>query len=454
MYPLKVSGPSQAEQIAAGMNQGPGINTQLDMRRKDFIKEKLAQMGEQDVNTALAQQVAPQWAQNTQFQRDFAGDTWANRILLQDANFDQRAAAILDGVDKGLFRVEDILTQDLNLAKGKIAQNKADRIDAQARSRVQDMVDYNPDLTQRDVMFDPEFNAIKLQDSRLFERARQINMLANRGEINAADLSTQDLGLMQGFPQARTNRRESAAYNMWNESHPNSQKNPQEFNSARNSSEAKFDQLKNERGVLGAGAFGAVVPGETDRTVVKLQGPASDVWNDGRITPSDAPVEAENLLKLRGSGFTPNVHSLETLGDGSTILEMDNLAKNFTTMADIEGSMSPERRQAIDIQRHQQHGMAALRGYELNDRHEGNVMINNMTGRPMQVDFGMASMNDIQSTAHKAAVLGTQTYEGLMSAGLKDEAEILFDTVEGLVKEGNDSAALDVANRVCSAAKD
>ena len=108
MYPLKVSGPSQAEQIAAGMNQGPGINTQLDMRRKDFIKEKLAQMGEQDVNTALAQQVAPQWAQNTQFQRDFAGDTWANRILLQDANFDQRAAAILDGVDKGLFRVEDI----------------------------------------------------------------------------------------------------------------------------------------------------------------------------------------------------------------------------------------------------------------------------------------------------------------------------------------------------------
>ena len=75
------------------------------------------------------------------------------------------------------------------------------------RDRVQDMIDSNPDLTQRDVMFDPEFNAIKLQDSRMFERARQINMLANQGEINAADLSTQDLGMMQGFPQARVNRR-------------------------------------------------------------------------------------------------------------------------------------------------------------------------------------------------------------------------------------------------------
>ena len=88
--------------------------------------------------------------------------------------------------------------------------------------------------------------------------------------------------------------------------------NENEFISRVNNTQDKFESIKNERGVLGAGMFGAVVPGDNGN-VMKLQGNASNVWNDGRITPNDAIQEADNLEVVRGMGIAPTVRSVEML---------------------------------------------------------------------------------------------------------------------------------------------
>ena len=52
---------------------------------------------------------------------------------------------------------------------------------------------------QRDLAADTWMNRIALQDTEKANRAGAIEDLLNRGEINAADLDTNDLNLMRGL---------------------------------------------------------------------------------------------------------------------------------------------------------------------------------------------------------------------------------------------------------------
>ena len=54
-------------------------------------------------------------------------------------------------------------------------------------------------------------------------------------------------------------------------------------------------------------------------------------------------------------------------------------------------------------------GQLALKGVRLEDRHNGNVLYNKMTGRPMQLDFGIAGRVE---GSEQVATLANATAEG------------------------------------------
>ena len=70
---------------------------------------------------------------------------------------------------------------------------------------------------------------------------------------------------------------------------------------------------------------------------------------------------------------------------------------------------------------------AAMSGIELTDRHEGNVMVNKMTGRPMQIDPSGVKVKGLD----KDLAIARATAQGFREAGLTDEAAIF----EGLMNE-------------------
>ena len=304
--------------------------------------------------------------------------------------------------------------------------------------------------------------------------ARDVNNAFNQTSDKKAfveQLSDADLGMLQNIRRmeenggdnftaqealsdVRENKRVSKANEFLNDrlsSMGLPKVDEQEFSNRAENTEKKFDSIKQERGVLGAGAFGTVVPGDNGN-VMKLQGNANNVWSDGRITPNDSIQEADNLANVRGLNIAPEVSSVEILPDGSSITEMQDLSKNFTTFQDRldAGDLTQNEVNNINIQRHQQHAMANLRGVELNDRHTKNVMINNMTNRPIQVDFGIVSK--FADTSEQAQALGYNAANAMNAAGLVEEAGFLNEIVNELRNAGDVQGAMDVAKQGMSRA--
>ena len=73
-----------------------------------------------------------------------------------------------------------------------------------------------------------------------------------------------------------------------------------------------------------------------------------------------------------------------------------------------------------------------------------NVYQNKMTGRPMQLDFGIA---DKLQGSEQAAWLTHVTAEGFEAAGLGDIASIYRATVMDLLEGGDVKDAMDVAKQ-------
>lgn len=91
-----------------------------------------------------------------------------------------------------------------------------------------------------------------------------------------------------------------------------------------------------------------------------------------------------------------------------------------------------------------QMSLLALNNISLGDRHPGNVMFNKMTGRPIQLDFGLSEQ--IKNERQKAANLSLAVSSGLHAAGLKEEASILKGVVADLLYT-DPAMALDVAKQ-------
>ena len=161
--------------------------------------------------------------------------------------------------------------------------------------------------------------------------------------------------------------------------------------------------------------------------------------------PGDKPkvIDEANLQAIAADmGIAPRVAGVETFRGGiGNRIEMDDIRGNFES----HGRRAREYPQGMDAVRvDQQLGQLALKGVRLEDRHNGNIMYNKMTGRPLQLDFGIA---DRVSGADQVQALTEATADGFSAAGIGDVGDIFRATVYDLLEGGQVSEAMDVAKQ-------
>ena len=186
---------------------------------------------------------------------------------------------------------------------------------------------------------------------------------------------------------------------------------------------------------IGAGTFGVVYESDVPGNVMK-QTHAS--WRDAG---PDLQQEA-NLQSIAAEmGIAPKVAGLETFrGDIGNRIEMADVRPNFERHS--IGDKFPTGMDAVRV--NQQLGQLALKGVRLEDRHGGNVVYNKMTGRPLQLDFGIAGKVE---GSEQVATLAMATSEGFEAAGLGEIAGIYRATVMDLLEGGDVQEAMDVAKQ-------
>ena len=184
---------------------------------------------------------------------------------------------------------------------------------------------------------------------------------------------------------------------------------------------------------IGTGGNAVVYASDVPGNVMK-QGHRPDAYGD---------IEREaNLQAIAAEmGIAPRIAGLESFPAGiGNRIEMSDVRTNFEPHGD--DTQFPSGRDAIRV--NQQLGALALKGVRLEDRHNGNVLYNKQTGRPMQLDFGIAGRVE---GSEQAATLANATAEGFEAAGLKDVADIYRATVFDLLEGGDVTEAMDVAKQ-------
>ena len=193
---------------------------------------------------------------------------------------------------------------------------------------------------------------------------------------------------------------------------------------------------------IGAGSYGVVYESDVPGNVIK-QTHSADINNN--------LVQEANLQSVAADmGIAPRIAGIETfpVGIGNRV-EMADVRNNFEPVAGEGGRfgqpgvgfpVDPK----INIRTAQQLGQLALKGVRLEDRRAANIVQNKMTGRPMQLDFGIA---DKLQGSEQAAWLTHVTAEGFEAAGLDDIASIYRATVMDLLEGGDVKDAMDVAKQ-------
>ena len=184
---------------------------------------------------------------------------------------------------------------------------------------------------------------------------------------------------------------------------------------------------------IGAGSYGVVYQSDVPGNVIKQ---ATQYGQDLEKEANMQAVAAE-------LGFAPQVRGLEQfLGGVGDRIEMQDVRPNFTPAVANASNLPADP--ITNIRTAQQLGALALKGIRLEDRHAGNIMVNKMTGRPLQLDFGIADrMPPDQQAAHLANV----TAEGFAAAGIDDVGSILRATVMDYLEGGQVEEAMDVAKQ-------
>ena len=193
---------------------------------------------------------------------------------------------------------------------------------------------------------------------------------------------------------------------------------------------------------IGAGGNAVVFASDVDGNVMK-QLTHQDRGRFG--LPDDAPsvIDEANLQAVAADmGIAPRVAGVETFPGGiGNRIEMSDIRDNFETHGDHYRGF-PTGRDAVRV--NQQLGALALKGIDLDDRHNGNVLYNKATGRPMQIDFGIAGR---VKGSDQVATLANATADGFTAAGLGDVADIYRATVFDLLEGGDVTDAMDVAKQ-------
>ena len=162
--------------------------------------------------------------------------------------------------------------------------------------------------------------------------------------------------------------------------------------------------------------------------------------------PGDKPKvidEADLQSVAADMGIAPRVAGVETFRGGiGNRIEMEDIRDNFEMHGQNNQSF-PTGMDAVRV--NQQLGQMALKGVRLEDRHSGNILYNKMTGRPMQLDFGIA--DKFNNDSEKAAWLTHVTAEGFEAAGDPEMGQILRATVMDYLEGGDVAEGLDIAKQ-------
>ena len=187
---------------------------------------------------------------------------------------------------------------------------------------------------------------------------------------------------------------------------------------------------------IGAGGNAVVYASDIPGNVMK-QGHVADESFPGRSLEDEVNLQAV----AAEMGIAPRVAGLEKFPGGiGNRIEMSDVRSNFEPHGD--DTQFPSGRDAVRV--NQQLGALALKGVRLEDRHNGNVLYNKATGRPMQLDFGIAGRVE---GSEQVATLANATAEGFEAAGLGDVASIYRATVMDLLEGGDVADAMDVAKQ-------
>jgi len=178
---------------------------------------------------------------------------------------------------------------------------------------------------------------------------------------------------------------------------------------------------------IGAGSYGTVYQSDEPGYVIKQNHPQR--FTDDLETETNLQAIAAEL------GIAPAIRSYERFPEGTQRIEMADARTNY---GPTDGSAATEMRTA------QQLGELALKGVRLEDRRGANVMQHSMTGRPLQLDFGIAGR---VSGEDQALVLAEATADGMKAAGLGDLGDILYATVGDMVAGGDVAEAMDLAKQ-------
>lgn len=188
---------------------------------------------------------------------------------------------------------------------------------------------------------------------------------------------------------------------------------------------------------IGAGGNAVVYASDVPGNVMK-QGHVPDGSFPGRTLEDEVNLQAI----AAEMGIAPRVVGLEIFPGGiGNRIEMADVRDNFETHGKRAREF-PSGRDAVRV--NQQLGQLALKGVRLEDRHNANVLYNKATGRPMQLDFGIAGRVE---GSEQVATLAHATAEGFEAAGLGDVASIYRATVMDLLEGGDVADAMDVAKQ-------
>ena len=193
---------------------------------------------------------------------------------------------------------------------------------------------------------------------------------------------------------------------------------------------------------IGSGYYGVVYESDVPGNVMK-QAIVPELPENNNVTGVRTLEEEVNLQAIAAEmGIAPRVAGLETFPGGiGNRIEMADTRKNFAKH-DSNNRLFPEGRDAVRVS--QQLGQLALKGIDLGDRTTDNIVYNKMTGRPMQIDFGIAGKVE---GPQQVASLAYATAEGFEAAGLGDVAEIYRATVFDLLEGGDVADAMNVAKQ-------
>jgi len=196
-------------------------------------------------------------------------------------------------------------------------------------------------------------------------------------------------------------------------------------------------KLANNRSYpLGTGANGVVFESDVPGNVIKQRIGSDEYDYNTNSQEADLQAIAAEL------GMAPRIAAVENFQGGiGNRIEMSDVRPNFETHGERYRGF-PQGLDAVRV--NQQLGQLALKGVDLGDRHNGNVLYNKMTGRPHHIDFGIA---DRVTGADQVQALAEATANGFTAAGINDVADIYRATVYDLLAGGDVKDAMDVAKQ-------